>query len=175
MPQDTRVNFPLEIVEKTLVKQGRCCAKCGLPLTYGYEVHHANGVNSDVSEGNCQLLHPRCHASEQYATLKAQREGVIKTIEGTLTAALSPAGMSGATLKEMAGLIDKQLSLINQVHGIEHFDLPLTERQEYAENLARVQLESYQEGYLDCLKGAIPSLAEGKVPLPIQVKKLAKQ
>src|SRR5208337_623525 len=99
MPQDTRVNFPLEIVEKTLIKQGNACAKCGLALTYGYEVHHADGDNSNIKEDNCQLLHPRCHDSTLWSTLKAQREKALGHVQQTLEAALGPQGLAGAVIK----------------------------------------------------------------------------
>lgn len=162
MPQDTRVNFPIETIEKTLVKQGNCCSKCGLPLTYGYVAHHSDGNNSNISEDNCQLLHPRCHESEQYATLKKQRESILTHIQNTLVTALSPQGLAGAALKEIAGLIDKEISMVNQVYGLEHFELPANQRIEYSQAVAQANLEAYQQGYLECLR-QIPELIKGNV------------
>ncbi len=131
-------------------------------MTYGYEVHHANGVNSDVSEENCQLLHPRCHESEQYATLKKQREVSLEHVQNTIKAALGPSGLAGAALKEIAGLIDKEISMQNQLYGLEHFDLPNKERLEYSTTIAQANLEAFTQGYQECLR-QIPELLKGNV------------
>ena len=169
MPQDTRVNFSEETITNTLKKQNNACAKCGMPLTYGFDAHHADGDNANASEENCQLLHPRCHDSEQYATLKKQREKALGQIEGLLTQILSPAGLAGAIVKEAAGLIDKELSLQSQIYGLEHYNLPSDQQAAYQEAAARDRLEAYQQGVMDTIREGIPSMLSGtvaKVKLP---------
>ena len=163
MTQDTRVNFSQETIDKVLVKQNNACAKCGLPLTYGFDAHHADGDNSNASEDNCALLHPRCHDSEQYATLKKQREKALLQIEGLLGQILSPAGLAGAIVKEAAGLIDKELSLQSQIYGLEHYNLPQDQQMAYQEAAARDRLEAYQTGVMDTIREAIPSMVNGQV------------
>lgn len=159
MPQDTRKNFSLEVIQKTLEKQGNCCGKCGLPMTYGYEAHHIDGNNANDAEDNCQLLHVRCHKSELWATLKEQKEKTINNIENTIAQALSDKGMAGAALKEIAGLIDKEILLQNQLYGIEHFNLPATEKTEFIEAVANAERESFQNGYIEGLR-QFPTILE---------------
>jgi hypothetical protein len=172
MPQDTRVNFSQEIIDKVLEKQNKACAKCGLPLTFGFDAHHADGDNSNASEENCQLLHPRCHDSEQWRTLKTQKEKVLGQIDGLITQILSPAGLAGAIVKEAAGLIDKELTLQGQLFGLEHYNLPQDQQQAYQEAAARDRLEAYQQGVMDTIREGIPSMLSGTVA---KVKLSAKQ
>lgn len=161
MPQDTRKNFSLEIVEKTLTKQGNCCAKCGLPLTYGFDVHHKDCDNSNDSEANCQLMHPRCHDAEQWSTLKVQKEKALTQIQATIAAALE-GKLAGAIIKEVNELLEKESALQNQLYGIEHFDLPAKFKVEYSEAVARANLDAFQQGYVECLK-QIPNMLTGTI------------
>ena len=160
--EETRKNFPIEIIERVYEKQGHCCAKCGLSLTYGYIAHHINSDNSDISEDNCALMHPRCHESEQWKTLKEQREKTLEHIQQTISKALSPEGIAGAALKEINTLIEKEVTLQNQLYGIEHFELPAKERIEYSEAVARANLDNYITGFMDCLKNIPEKLLEKK-------------
>ena len=169
LEQDTksieRKNFPYEIVEKVYILQGKCCAKCGLPLSYGYDVHHKDGDNSNINEDNCQLLHPRCHQAEMWKTLKDQKEKALGQAMDLLSASVE-GKLAGALVKECNELLDKVLSIQNQLYGIEHFDLPAKERVEYSEAAARANLESYSQGYIDGLR-AIPDVLAGKKVTPL--------
>ena len=157
MPQDTRKNFSLEVIEKTLIKQGNCCYQCGLPMTYGFDAHHIDGDNSNGSESNCALMHPRCHDAKQWETLKLQKEKALGQIQTTIQAAIE-GKLAGAIIKEVNELLDKESSLQNQLYGMEHFELPAKFRIEYSEAVARANLDAFQNGYIECLK-QLPILA----------------
>lgn len=161
MPQECRKNFSIEVINKVYEKQGHCCAKCGLPLTYGFNAHHIDGKNSNDFEDNCALLHPRCHGAEQWTTIKTQKEKALEQIGGLINAALE-GKLAGALVKEVNELLEKELSLQNQLYGIEHFTEPAKTRIEYSEAVARANLEAYQSGYMDCLKN-IPALIQSGV------------
>jgi len=148
MSKQERKNFPKDIVERTYAKQNGCCWKCELPLTYGYITHHIDGDNSNINEDNCALVHPRCHQSEQWKTLTLQREKTLEHIQATISRALGPEGIAGATLKEINGLIKKEILLQNQLYGLEHFELPIKERLEYDKAVAKVNLEYLEQGFL---------------------------
>ena len=161
MSQETRKNFPIETIEKTYEKQGHACLKCGLPLTYGYIVHHINGDNSDISEENCGLLHVRCHESELWKTLKVQRERALGYASAIMDSAVKGV-LNGALVKELNELLDKISALQNQLYGIEHFELAAKDRVEYSEAVARTNLDAFMAGYQEALK-QIPELLKGNV------------
>ena len=161
MPEEERKNFSIETINKAYEKQGHACLKCGLPLTYGYVVHHINGDNSDISEENCGLLHVRCHESELWKTLKVQKEKALGQANAILDAAVKGV-LNGALVKELNELLDKISSLQNQLYGVEHFELPASERVEYSEAVARTNLDAFTAGYQEALK-QIPELLKGNV------------
>jgi hypothetical protein len=159
--EKTRVNFSKEILDKTFDKQGGQCWKCGKPLTYGYVAHHIDGNNANAAEENCALVHTRCHESEQWATFKKQREGTLKEIQDTLGILLSPQGIAGAALKEANILIEKEMTIQNQLYGCEVFERPASERLEYSKLQMQAQLEAFTAGYQECLKN-LPNILQGK-------------
>jgi len=158
-----RKNFTPETIEAKLKEQGNQCAKCGDPFGYqGFEAHHIDGNKANNAPDNCALLHPRCHDAELWKTLQEQKKAALTHVQDTIKAALGPQGLAGAILKEVAGLIDKEISLTNQIYGMEHFETPAKDRIEYSTAVAQANLEAFTQGYQECLK-QIPLLLEGKV------------
>ena len=156
-----RKNFDKETIDATLIKQGGQCAKCGLPLTYGYDAHHIDGDCSNNTPENCALLHPRCHRADLWKTLKEQREKALGYANNILDAAVKGV-LNGALVKELNELLDKISALQNQLYGIEHFELPAKDRVEYSEAVARSNLDAFTAGYQECLK-QIPEILKAGV------------
>lgn len=171
MSQETRINFTKEQINKTFIRQGEACLKCGQAMPYGFEVHHIDGDNSNVADDNCGLMHPRCHDSEQWKTLKLQKEKLLGQIDNVITQSLSEKGLAGAIIKELAGLIDKENSLQNQLYGVDHFDAPLDQRLAQSEAFSKAQIESYQEGFIEALKQFPTIMSSGNFIIPQEKKK----
>lgn len=168
MPQETRVNFPKEIIDKTFEKQGGACANCGTAFGYGgFQAHHADGDNANASEDNCQLLCERCHDAKQWETLKLQKEKALRQTGDIVEAALQ-GKMAGAVIDKLLDAIKLELSLNQQLNGVDHFDLPVSQKMAVSEAVEQAKMDSYRQGILDTLKASLPTLVEN---LKVSVEK----
>ncbi len=160
MSKQTRVNFPKEIVDKIFEKQGGACANCGTPFGYGgFQVHHADGDNSNVSEDNCVLFDERCHDGKQWETLKLQKERALRQTGDIVESALQ-GKMAGAVIDKLLDAIKLELSLNQQINGSEHFDLPVSQKMAISEAVEQAKMDAYRQGIMDTLKASLPSLVE---------------
>jgi len=158
--ENTRVNFPKEIVDKTFEKQGGACANCGTPFGYGgFQVHHKDGDNSNIAEDNCQLLDERCHDAKQFETLRLQKERAMKQTSDIIDSALQ-GKMAGAVIDKLLDAIKLELSLNQQINGTEHFDLPVSQKMAISEAVEQAKQDAYIQGISDTLKAALPRLVE---------------
>jgi hypothetical protein len=143
MPQEMRRNFSKESIDYSFKLQGGACAKCGLPFKTGFEAHHADGDNTN----NCQLLDERCHDSEKYTTMKAQKERALKQTQDMIDLGVQ-GKLAGAVIDKLLDAIKLELSLQTQIYSEEHFDIPLEMRMETSTAIAEINLKTYQDGYL---------------------------
>lgn len=156
----TRINFSKEIIDKVFEKQGHACGNCGTAFGYGgFQAHHIDADNSNASEENCQLLCDRCHDAKQWETLKIQKERAMKQTGDIIDSALQ-GKMAGAVIDKLLDAIKLELSLNQQLNGVDHFDLPVAQKMAISEAVEQAKMDSYRQGILDSLKASLPSLVE---------------
>jgi len=159
MTQENRRNFSVKVINEVFEEQGRACAKCGNPILHGFHAHHKNGINSDNTKENCQLLCKSCHGGEKYATLQAQKQKVIESLDKLVQVGIE-GKVSGASIDKLLDAIKMSLSLQGQLFEEEYFSSPPELRLEYSYVIAENGLKKYEEGYLAGLSKNI-ELSEG--------------
>ena len=154
MPQETRKNFPISVINKKFEEQGRACGKCGNPILHGFHAHQIDGDNSNDSIENCQLLCKSCHGSEQYKTLQAQKAKAVENLDKLVAVGLAKE-LAGAVIEKLLDAIKMELSLSSQLYEEEYFSGPPEIKLEYSYIIAENGLKRYEEGYLAGITGRL--------------------